>query len=172
MIPKAPYPVHVDRIAQTVSDEVRDEIIRILNVYDFPYVTSVENKGSLRNVFLAHFRDRSSLSWLIQQVSGLTMDNKGVVPVARTEPNRLHTKALGTLLLSQEARLCTTVHSYSLLHPMSPECRTNLEGKVLEIETVIRNSFPATLAELNRKDIPMVPQHPNCRHILAPSPES
>lgn len=54
---------------------------------------------------------------------------------------------------------------------MSPVCRRNLEGKQLDIEEIIKNSFPKKYEDLRRTDIPMIPQHVNCRHVMAPIEE-
>lgn len=58
------YKVRVDNIAQDISDEVRDEILTFLTSYDFPYVTTVANKTALKQVFIEHFQNRTSLDWL------------------------------------------------------------------------------------------------------------
>jgi len=75
---------------------------------------------------------------------------------------------LGAVLLSRGEKKCRTIHSYGYTSPMSLICRNNLEGKQLEIEQIIKNSFPKNYAELSRTDIPMIPQHVNCRHVMAP----
>ena len=85
-----------------------------------------------------------------------------------TETNRVHTKGLGTVLLRQGHSKCKTIHTYSLVTPMSPTCRINLEGKILDIQEIIYNSFPNNIDDLNNKNIPMIPQHVNCRHVMAP----
>lgn len=95
---------------------------------------------------------------------------RGVAAVAWCETNRLHTMGLGTVLLSKGIKKCTTVHSYGR-RPMSPVCHNNLEGKQLDIQEVINNSFPKRYEDLMRTDIPMIPQHPNCRHVMAPIEE-
>jgi len=51
---------------------------------------------------------------------------------------------------------------------MGTACRINLEGKILDIKEVLNNSFPATIDGLRRTDVPMIPQHINCRHVMAP----
>ena len=162
------YKVRVDRIAQDISDEVKDAILEFLPSYDFPYSTSVENKAALKQVFIEHFQKRHSLDWLKEQILRLSYSRMGYAAVALCETNRLHTKGLGTVLLAQGQTKCSTVHTYGYTTPMSPECRENLEGKTLDIRDVITNSFPKTIDDLNRKDIPMIPQHFNCRHVMAP----
>lgn len=169
-----PYNVRVDRIAQDIDDDVRERILKFLETYDFPYVTSVMNKSALRDVFIEHFKNRHDLRWLRQSVYVLARREdrslRGVAAVAWSETNRLHTMGLGTLLLSKGIKKCTTVHSYGR-RPMSPVCKKNLEGKQLDIQKVINNSFPKRYEDLRRTDIPMIPQHVNCRHVMAPIEE-
>ncbi len=118
-------------------------------------------------MFIRHFTTRSSIDQLKRDIRRLVSSLRGVTPIAMCETNRLHTKGLGTVLLRKGQTNCTTVHTYGQT-PMSPECRRNLEGKILDIEEVIMNSFPEKISDLNRKDVPMIPQHMNCRHIMAP----
>jgi len=169
-----PYNVRADRIAQDIDDDVREKILEFLEKYNFPYVTSVRSKSALRAVFIEHFRNRHPLSWLRASVYALARQEgrslRGVAAVAWSETNRLHTMGLGTLLLSKGIEKCTTVHSYGR-RPMSPVCFNNLEGKVLDIKEVIDNSFPEKYEDLRRTDIPMIPQHVNCRHVMAPIEE-
>ena len=162
------YKVRVDYIAQDISDEVRDAILKFLPSYDFPYSTSVPNKASLRQVFTEHFQKRHSLDWLKEQILRISPSRSGYAAVALCETNRLHTKGLGTVLLAQGQTRCRTIHTYGYTTPMSPACRSNLEGKILDIREIITNSFPKNISDLNRKDIPMIPQHINCRHVMAP----
>jgi len=162
------YTVRIDTIAQDINDEVRNAILEFLPNFDFPYTTTVTNKEALRKVFIEQFQRRHSLDWLIQQIYGLNNNMRGATAAARTETNRLHTKALGTILLSKGETQCKTIHTYGYTTPMSDMCRKNLEGKILDIKEIITNSFPTTIEGLNRKDIPMIPQHANCRHIMAP----
>jgi|GEM_PF-6115473 len=164
-----PYNVRVDAIAQDITDEVKEAILDFLQTYDFPYVTTISDKFALRQVFIEHFRDRHSLQWLKDKVYTLASSKnlKGVATVAWTETNRLHTAGLGRLLLSEGKKMCTTVHSYGD-NPMSLVCRNNLEGKTLNIPEIINNSFPKSRDGIKRTDVPMVPQHANCRHVLAP----
>lgn len=166
------YKVRADRIAQDIDDEVQKQILEFLKTYNFPYVTAVLNKSALRDVFMEHFKNRHELEWLKQQVYALatTKDLRGVAAVAWCETNRLHTMGLGRLLLSKGKKKCTTVHSYGN-RPMSQACRDNLEGKTLDIQQIIDNSFPKKYEDLLRRDIPMIPQHPNCRHVMAPIEE-
>lgn len=169
-----PYNVRIDRIAQDIDDEVKKSILKFLKTYDFRYVTSVMNKSTLREIFIEHFKNRHDFEWLKQMVYSLATqegrDLRGVAAVAWSESNRLHTMGLGTLLLSKGVKKCTTVHSYGRT-PMSPVCQKNLEGKQLDIREVIDNSFPKKYEDLMRTDVPMIPQHINCRHVMAPIEE-
>jgi hypothetical protein len=169
-----PYNVRTNRIAQDIDDDVRESILKFLEKYDFPYVTSVIDKSALRAVFIEHFKNRHDLEWLKQGVYALARREgrslRGVAAVAWSETNRLHTMGLGTLLLSKGIKKCTTVHSYGRI-PMSLACRNNLEGKLLDIQEVIGNSFPKKYEDLMRTDVPMIPQHVNCRHVMAPIEE-
>lgn len=162
------YKVRVDSIAQDISDEVKDAILEFLPSYDFPYSTSVDNKAALKKVFIEHFQKRHNLDWLKVQILRLSSSPMGYAAVASCETNRLHTKGLGTVLLAKGQTKCSTVHTYGYTTSMLPECRENLEGKILDIREVIANSFPENIDDLNRKDIPMIPQHYNCRHVMAP----
>jgi len=162
------YNVRVDSIAQDISDDVKDAVLEFLPCYDFPYVTSVTNKAALKQIFIEHFQKRHNLDWMKKQIYRLTYNRRGVAAVAWCETNRLHTKGLGTVLLAQGQTECRTIHTYGYTTPMSLECRNNLEGKTLDIREVITNSFPKNIDDLGRKDIPMIPQHFNCRHVMAP----
>lgn len=167
-----PYNVRADRIAQDVDTEVQKSILEFLKTYDFPYVRSVTNKAALREVFIQHFTDRHDLIWLKQRLYRLARTEgrslRGIAAVAWTETSRIHTMGLGTLLLSRGVKKCTTVHSYGYSSPMSPTCLRNLEGKQLDIQEIIDNSFPKRYEGIFRTDIPMIPQHVNCRHVMAP----
>ena len=167
-----PYNVRADRIAQDISDEVQKSILDFLKTYDFPYVRSIMDKSALREVFIEYFRNRHDLGWLKQRLYYLARRERrglrGVAAVAWTETNRVHTMGLGTFLLSKGIKKCTTIHSYGWSTPMSPICCRNLEGKQLDIQEVISNSFPKRFEGLMREDIPMIPQHVNCRHVMAP----
>jgi len=169
-----PYNVRVDSIAQDIDDEVKKSILKFLKTYGFPYVTSVMNKSALHAVFIEHFKNRHDLRWLKLNTYALAKQEgrslRGVAAVAWSETNRLHTMGLGTLLLSKGIKKCTTVHSYGR-RPMSPVCQKNLEGKQLDIQEVIDNSFPKKYEDLKRKNVPMIPQHINCRHVMAPIEE-
>lgn len=162
------YKVRIDTIAQDISDEVRDAILEFLPNFNFPYTTTVTNKEALKKVFIEHFQKRHSLDWLIQQIYRLNNNMRGATATARSETNRLHTKALGNILLSKGETQCKTTHTYGYTTPMSDVCRKNLEGKILDIKEMIENSFPQNINGLNRKDIAMIPQHANCRHVMAP----
>ena len=170
-----PYNVRVDRIAQDIDEKVQKSILNFLKTYDFPYVTVVKNKSALHAVFIEHFKNRHDLRWLKLNTYALARKEgrslRGVAAVAWSETNRLHTKGLGTLLLSKGIKKCSTVHSYGR-RPMSQACLRNLEGKQLDIQQVINNSFPKKYDDLKRTDIPMIPQHVNCRHVMAPIEEN
>lgn len=165
------YDVKVDSIAQDVDEQVQYAILRFLETYQFPYVTSIQNTAALRDVFRMYFEERHDYAWLKNQVYDLARREgrnlRGVAAVAFSEPNRIHTAALGGILLKRGQTQCTTVHSYGRT-PMSPECQANLEGKVLSIQDVVSNSFPDQPDDLTRTDLPMIPQHVNCRHVMAP----
>jgi len=125
------YNVRAEHIAEDVSDEVRALILEFLKTYDFPYVTTIRNKTTLRNAFMEYFKDRHNPEWLKQKVYELAKvegrpNLRGVAAVAWCETNRLHTMGLGRLLLSRGIRKCTTVHSYGRTH-MSSVCQANLE---------------------------------------------
>ena len=166
------YNVRVDSIARDIDVEVQKAILDFLATYDFQYVTCIKNRTALREMFTEYFKNRHDLAWLKHGVYTLAQregrNRRGVAACAWCEPNRLHTKGLGTVLLSKGIKNCRTIHSYGYSSPMSPICRNNLEGKQLNIEQVIQNSFPKTYAELTREDVPMIPQHVNCRHVMAP----
>jgi hypothetical protein len=164
-----PYEVRADRIAVDVSDEVRDSIIQYLQTYSFPYVTTVNDKAGLRSLFIEHFQNRHNLDWLKDRIYSIASSRnlQGVAAVPWSETNRLHTAGLGNLLLRKGQTTCTTIHSYGD-RSMSDVCRRNLEGKTLNIGEIITNSFPQTRDELGREDVPMIPQHFNCRHVMAP----
>ena len=165
------YNVRADRIAQDIDGEVKKLILEFLKTYNFPYVRCIINTSALRKVFIEHFKNRHDLRWLKQRLYSLAGQEgknlRGVAAVAWSETNRLHTMGLGELLLSKGIKKCTVVHSYGS-RTMSLVCRRNLEGKQLDIQEIIRNSFPNEYEDLKRTDIPMIPQHVNCRHIMAP----
>ena len=163
-----PYAVMADRIAQDIPEGVRSQILDFLSTYDFPYVTTVSesNKERLKDIFREHFVDRHDLPWLRDQISSIALP-RGVAPIAFTETNRMHTRGLGQLLLNRGETACKTIHSYGS-GTMQPVCIANLEGRALNISEILRNTFPADIRELSRNDVPMVPQHPNCRHVLSP----
>jgi len=165
------YNVRADRIAQDIEINLKDGILEFLETYDFQYITSVKDKSPLRNIFKEHFIKRHSIEWFKDQMYALGRKEggnlKGVTAVAYSETNRLHTMILGELLLSKGIKKCVTVHSYENT-PMSRVCQNNLEGKELDIQEVINNSFPNKYGDLMRTDVPMIPQHVTCRHVMAP----
>lgn len=160
------YKVNVESITIDIDEKVRAAILKRLETYDFPYVTTVPNKIALRELFKIHFQEKHTIDWLKGQLEDLVTSRRGIVPIAMTETNRLHTGGLADVLLSEGKTQCTTVHSYGE-EGMSSKCRTNLEGKTLDIKQVLANSFPSSFGGLN-SDVPMIPQHVNCRHVMAP----
>jgi len=163
------YNIRVDRIAQDISDEVRDAVLKFLPSYEFPYVTAVTERKALQQLFIEHFQNRHDLAWLKAKIYGLTVmrDRRASTAIALSETNRLHTKGLGTVLLSNGQTKCRTIHSYGKESSMNSKCWRNLKGKTFDIKTIIANSFPESRADLEN-DIPMIPQHINCRHVMAP----
>ncbi len=162
------YSVRVDRIAEDVPVEVRDEILVLLRDYGFPFVATVSDKERLTAIYSNHFTNRQTLDWLKDQLEQISSTQRGVVAIALTETNRLHTWGLAQVLLKRGQTKCTTNHSYGVGHQMSPTCVANLEGRELDVGEILANTFPSDARELKRIDIPMVPQHVNCRHVLAP----
>lgn len=160
------YNVNVESIAIDIDDKVRNAILTRLETYDFPYVSTVPNKTALRELFKKHFKEKHTIDWLKGQLEGMVTSRRGIVPIAMTETNRLHTGGLADVLLSEGKTQCTTVHSYGM-EGMSSKCGSNLEGKTLDIREILVNSFPSSTSELSR-DIPMIPQHVNCRHVMSP----
>ena len=162
------YSVSIDRIAEDVPTEVRDEILLFLLDYGFPYVATVSDNERLRAVYSSHFTNRQTLDWLKDRLEQISSSRRGVVAIALTETNRIHTWGLSKVLLRKGQTKCTTTHSYGVGYEMSPACIANLEGRELDIREILGNTFPADVRELQRVDIPMVPQHVNCRHVLSP----
>lgn len=160
------YNVNVERIALDIDEQVRSAILKRLETYDFPYVTTVTNKAALRELFRKYFQEKHTIDWLKGQLENLVTSRRGIVPIAMTETNRLHTGGLADVLLAKGETRCTTVHSYGM-EGMSIKCGTHLDGKTLDINEILRNSFPTSVSDLS-KDIPMIPQHVNCRHVMAP----
>ena len=160
------YNVKIGSIAQDINNEVRNSILLRLQTYDFPYVSTVPAKKALQNVFRDHFTNKRSLEWLESQIAPLAVRKRGVKPTAWNETNRLHTGGLADVLLSKGETQCTTIHTYGKSR-MDSICRKHIEGKTLEIKTILENSFPKATSDLN-KDVPMIPQHVNCRHVMAP----
>lgn len=163
---KMAHDVNVESISHDIDEEVRRSIISFLQTYDFPYVTIVLDKNKLRQIFMEHFTNRRSLDWLKDGINSVAHKKIGVATVAMTETNRVHTAGLANLLLSKGILTCKTVHSYGR-KGMSVECRRNLEGKMLDVGEILKNTFPSRLVDLDRKDVPMIPQHMNCRHVMS-----
>lgn len=166
------YNVRADRIAQDIDDDVQKTILDFLKTYDFQYATCIDDKEALRDLFIEHFRDRHNLAWLKQRLYKLASiegkNLRGIASCAWTETNRLHTMGLGRVILSKGMTRCTTVHTYGRPKSMTDVCTRNLEGKEFDIQEILNNTFPRTLKETTRTDIPMIPQHLNCRHVMAP----
>jgi hypothetical protein len=163
-----PYPVRSDHIAEDIDEDVRREILSFLQTYQFRYVTTVMNRGDLISRFTDYFTNRRTLDWLVWQIAPIVSRQSNGTRIATSESNRLHTWGLGRVLLNRGEHECTTIHTANSGTPMCQACVANLDGRRLNIDAIIRNTFPATAVELNRGDIPMVPQHPNCGHVLAP----
>jgi len=164
------YNVNVVSIAEDVPVVVQKSILTRLESYDFPFVSTVPDKKALRSVFTDYFQNRRNFSWLKNEISKLVTKKQGIVSTAMTETNRLHTGGLSDVLLSKGITKCTTVHSYGMT-PISPKCRKHIHEKELNIETILKNSFPEKFSGLNA-DIPMIPEHVSCRHVMAPLDES
>ena len=164
------YKVNVESIAEDVPDIIQKHILKRLESYDFPYVSTVPNKNGLRTVFQEYFEKRRGFSWLKSAVTLLVTSKRGIVPIAMTETNRLHTGGLADFLLSKNVEKCKTIHSYGNVS-IAGSCIKHIHEKELDVETVLKNSFPQNSAGLNA-DIPMIPQHPNCRHVMAPIDDS
>jgi hypothetical protein len=163
------YSVKVETLAQDISDEVRNEILEFLRNYDFPYVRTVSDKTRLRSAFIDCFTNRRTVDWLKHELEQIPSSTRqAAVAIALTESNRLHTWGVGQVLKKKGQTKCTTVHGNGTGKERGCACQTNLEGKDLSIDEILANSFPADVRELKRTDIPMVPQHVNCRHVLAP----
>ena len=164
------YKVNVESIAEDVPVVVQKSILTRLESYDFPYASTVPNKKALRAVFKEYFEKRRSFDWIKGAITPLVTSRRGIVPIAMTETNRLHTGGLADFLLSKGVKKCKTIHSYgdvSIAH----SCIEHIHEKELDVETVLKNSFPQNSTGLNA-DIPMIPQHPNCRHVMAPIDDS
>jgi len=182
------YNVQAELIAIQIDDEVKNRILDFLKTYDFPYVKSIKNKPALREIFVEHFENRHNLKWLKNEINAVArredLSPADLETIALSETNRLHTQGLGSLLLSKGIKKCTTENSYGT-RAMCESCWKNLEGeprvinditvkskpKILDIEQVIKNSFPTCYGDLMRTDVPMIPQCPNCFHTMAPLEE-
>lgn len=179
------YNVQVEYIAIQIGDEIKERILDFLKNYDFPYIKSLNDKNALRAIFIEHFTQRAVLKSLIKKLDA-QLQKEGVTNVeareiALMETNRLHTKGLGDLLLSKGIKKCTTENSYGT-RPIHEACWKNLETpfkvvnnisvkgkpKILNVEEILKNTFPSTYEELQRTDIPMIPQRVNCYHIMVP----
>lgn len=162
------YNVNVENISFDINKEVRSAILQRLEKYDFPYVTSVTDKSALQKIFQTYFENKESFASLKDQIRGIANKPRGIVPTAMTEPNRLHTGGLADFLLAKGETKCTTIHSYGAV-PIAHSCIKHIHEKTLDIKEILKNSFPESISGLN-SDVPMIPQHPNCRHVMAPFP--
>ena len=179
------YNVQVEYIAIQIKDEIKERILDFLQVYQFPYNTSFNDKSALREIFIEHFTQRKTLKSLIKkledQLQKEGVKNISAKEIALLETNRLHTRGLGGLLLSKGIEKCTTENSYGT-RPMHKNCWQNLENppevinnitvkgkpKILKITEILKNSFPSSYDETKKTDIPMIPQTINCYHIMVP----
>jgi len=85
------YKVNVESIAEDVPDVIQKYILKRLELYDFPYASTVPDKKALRAVFKEYFEKRTGFSWLKSAITPLVTSRRGIVPIAMTETNRLHT---------------------------------------------------------------------------------
>lgn len=161
------YNVRIEYLAQDVPDVVKNSILDFLQNYTFPYVSSVQNKLALKDLFIDHFSNRKTLNSLVDEIKMIATQSRYATSVAWTETNRAHTAGLATVLKSIGQTQCTVIHTYGQT-PMNSACATNLDGKVLDIDTIVNNSFPTLRQDILRNDIPMIPQHVNCRHVMSP----
>lgn len=164
------YTVRIEHLAEDVPDTVKASILSFLQTYAFPYVSSVQNKSGLRELFIDHFTNRRSLDSLVEGIKSIVTQPRYATSVAWTETNRVHTAGLANVLKSTGQTKCKAIHTYGQT-AMSSICATNLEGKILDVDTVVSNSFPALRNDILRVDIPMIPQHVNCRHVMSPLDE-
>jgi hypothetical protein len=164
------YSAKIETLARDIPDEVRSEILAFLQSYNFPYVRTVSDKARLRSAFIDYFTNRRTLDWLKQELGQIPSGSResAAVAIALTESNRLHTWGMGQVLRKKGESRCTTVHGNGAGRESRCACQTNLEGKELNTDEILANSFPSDVRELKRTDIPMVPQHVNCQHLLAP----
>ena len=164
------YAVRIESLAQDVPDVIKDSILLFLKTYDFPYVSSVQDKSELRVLFINHFTDRQSLDSLVGGIKNVASKPQYATSVAWTETNRVHTAGLANVLKSKDQTKCKAIHTYGDTS-MSSTCVINIEGKILDIDAVLGNTFPDSRDGIFKKDIPMIPQHVNCRHVMAPLDE-
>ena len=161
------YNVRIEFIAQDVPDAVKNSILQFLKTYDFPYVSTVQDKSGLRNVFVDHFTNRKSLDSLVSAIKHIATKPQYAHSVAWTESNRVHTAGLANVLKSKNERKCKVIHTYGE-KAMASACKINLEGHILDIDVILQNTFPDSFSGILKSDIPMIPQHVNCRHVMAP----
>lgn len=164
------YTVRIELLSQDVPDIVKDSILGFLKNYDFPYVSTVQDKAVLRNVFIDHFTNRKSLDSLVIAIKNIATKPQYATSVAWTETNRVHTAGLSNALKSKNQTKCKTIHTYGQTR-MSSTCTENIENKILDIDDVLKNTFPESFSGILKKDVPMIPQHVNCRHVMSPIDE-
>ena len=164
------YTVRIETLAQDVPEIIKTSILLFLKTYDFPYVSSIQDKSELRVLFTNHFTNRKSLDSLIGAIKNIASKPQYATSVAWTETNRVHTAGLANVLKSKDQTKCKTMHTYGETS-MSSTCVANLEGKILDINAVLGNTFPDSRADILKKDVPMIPQHVNCRHVMSPLDE-
>ena len=164
------YSVKVDTLAQDIPDEAQKEILGFLQAYDFPYVSTVPDKVRLRSIFIDYFTNRWTLDWLKHEFEQIPSGSgrQSAIAISLMESNRLHTWGMGRVLKKKGQTRCITVHHSGRPTETGCACQINLEGKDLNMDEILANTFPVDVGALKRTDIPMVPQHVNCRHILAP----
>ncbi len=165
-----PYGVRIEFISQDVPDVIQTSILLFLKTYDFPYVSSVQDKLELRSLFLDHFTNRKSLDSLVGAIKNIASKPQYATSVAWTETNRIHTAGFANMLKSKDQTKCKAIHTYGETS-MNSTCMENLEGRILDIDTVLANTFPESRIDILKKDVPMIPQHVNCRHVMSPIDE-
>jgi len=164
------YTVRIETLAQDVPDLIKNSILEFLKTYDFPYVSSVQDKSRLRDLFVNHFANRTSLDSLVESIKHVASKPQYATSVAWTETNRVHTAGLSNILKSKNQTKCKTIHTYGQTS-MSSTCAKNIENKILGIDEVLNNTFPQNHLDILKKDVPMIPQHVNCRHVMSPIDE-
>ena len=162
------YTVKIESISRDIPNEVRKSILKELATYTFPNVSLLQNKDRLRQIFIRYFKRPTSLRYLKRQLYQEAVyegiDKVGIASIAWTETNKLHTLGLGRLLLERGITQCKVNHTKGYI-ATSWVCRRNLENKVLDVAEILDHTFPGS--RILRDNI-RVPQHWNCRHVMAP----